>query len=294
MTILAIDVGGTKIKYGLVTKDGTLLSKDEVNTEAARGVEVLLSRLRWIADRFAGRYDRIGISTSGQIDEVNGVVMHATGTIPGYAGTDLRGILSERYHCPISVENDVNCAAIAEAVYGAGQGLRDFLCLTYGTGVGGAIFQDGAVYHGSNHVAGEFGHMVTHVGGEPCNCGGRGCYERYASTRALVRRVSDRLGRYAGGREIFSPALMNDPVVQEEVDRWLDEIALGLAGLIYIFNPAVILMGGGIMQEHYVVEEASRRALASVMPVFRNVKIIPAKMGNNAGMLGAAYLAARL
>ncbi len=294
MTVLAIDIGGTEIKYGLVNESGELLCKDKTETEASRGVEALLQKLYTIAEEYTGKYERIGISTTGQVNEETGTVVYATDTIPGYAGIELGTIMREKFGCPTSVENDVNCAAIAEAAYGAGVGLDSFLCLTYGTGIGGAIFENGSLFHGAHHVAGEFGHIRIHAGGRPCNCGGSGCYEEYASTTALVERVEKVIGRKTDGREIFSPVLRENPAVEKELNAWIDEIAIGLVGLVYIFNPAAIILGGGIMQETYLVEEVSKRVKAQVMPPFRAFTLVPAKLGNTAGMRGAAYLALQL
>ena len=191
---------------------------------------------------------------------------------------------------PVAVENDVNAAALGEAICGAGRAHVDFLCLTYGTGVGGAIIQNRQVYHGSSFSAAEFGAIVTHAA-ERISGGSffDGCYERYASTTALVRMAMDYDPALDNGRKIF--ARLDDPNVMQILDRWVDEILLGLASLTHIFNPSCIILGGGIMVQPLILEKIRQKKERFIMPSFCHVQILPAQLGNTAGLLGAAYLA---
>ncbi|MEG0664517.1 MAG: ROK family protein, partial [Clostridia bacterium] len=172
---------------------------------------------------------------------------------------------------------------------GAGSNERDFLCLTYGTGVGGAIIQDRAIYTGTNYSAGEFGHIITHGNGVQCTCGQKGCYEQYASTTALVKLVLEKTGENLNGREIFSRLYDGDKIVKAAVKEWLNEIIYGLVTLIHIYNPACIITGGGIMNEDYINDYLNLMIKDNIMPPYRDLVIKKAALGNKAGLLGAAY-----
>ena len=153
----------------------------------------------------------------------------------------------------------------------------------------GAVYLDNKLFTGASFSAGEFGHIVTHAGGKDCTCGGKGCYEAYASAKALVGNVEEKTGRKMNGREIF--AEFENPEIREIIDEWIDEIVVGLKSLIYIFNPSLVVAGGGIMSQEYITSEVNKRLANELMPSFRKVKIVKALMGNDANKLGAAYLA---
>lgn len=186
MKILVFDIGGTAIKYG-ICQDGHLMETSECPTEAYKGGPHILETICTLAEQSLP-FDAIGISTAGQVNPEEGYIIYANSNIPDYTGTQFQKILQERFHVPVAVENDVNSAALGEAIFGAGKGKDSFLCLTYGTGVGGAIIENKQVYHGSSFSAGEFGAIITHAeeklaGTDPFD----GCYERYASATALVK-----------------------------------------------------------------------------------------------------------
>ena len=235
-------------------------------------------------------YDAIGISTAGQVNADKGYIIYANENIPNYTGIQIRGELEEMFHVPVAVENDVNSAAMGEAIYGAGREHENFLCLTYGTGVGGAIVENRQVYHGSSFSAAEFGAVVTH---SQDKINGRdfydGCYERYASTTALVQMAMVYDSELDNGRKIF--ARLDDPKVMEILDSWIDEIMLGLSSLTHIFNPSCIILGGGIMVQPLIMKKIRQKVSKFIMPSFSHVKIVPAELGNTAGLLGANYLA---
>lgn len=291
MRILAFDVGGTEIKYALCDENFNLTEKKSVPTNAHEGGKRIIERVVEIAGTFEN-IDRIGISTAGQVDSINGRIIYATDSIPGYTGTEIKAIVEAETGIPTAVENDVNSAAIGEAVFGAAKGCDSFICLTYGTGIGGAIYLDGKLFTGNSFSAGEFGHIVTHAGGKRCTCGGYGCYEAYASASALVNSVSEKLGKKMNGREIFEN--FDDPEIRFVIDEWIDEIVIGLKGLAYIFNPSLIVAGGGIMNETYITDEINARLQKELMASFRKVKVVKALMGNDANKLGAAYLASKV
>lgn len=291
MKILAIDIGGTAIKYGIVCEDFSVEKSFEVPTEAYLGGPHLMNKIMTFVGEYANEVDCVGISTAGQVNSELGKIIFASENIPNYTGIEITKTIRNKYNLPVRVENDVNSAATAEAKFGAGKGFQDFLCLTYGTGVGGALWINNKIYTGDYFSAGEFGHIVTHTGGKKCTCGNNGCYEMYASTRALVNAVKEATGKALTGREIFAPEHFNNVTVRSVIDNWIDEIIGGLATLIFIFNPPCIILGGGIMNEDYIISEIDRRIHARPMHSFQSVQIKKAALKNQAGMLGAAYLA---
>lgn len=292
MKIIAFDVGGTAIKFGMVDENFKVLFSEEFPTNEFEDTDnMVMYAMEAKLREYEGQYDAIGISTAGQVDFENGVIHDGVGNIPNYNHSDLRGTFEKLFNVPVAVDNDVNCAAIGEAHFGAAKGAKDFLCLTYGTGVGGCIYINGDVYRGSKFAGGEFGHMATHKDGRPCTCGRIGCYEAYAACRVFTKSVSDRMGKKMNGREIFMEENLKNPVIIKEMDNWEDEIALGLRNLCYIFNPSLIVLGGGIMSEDLLLGHVRHKVNAQLEPNYKHVKIEKAQLGNKAGMLGAAWLA---
>jgi glucokinase len=287
---LTFDIGGTVIKYALFNDSGEPLVVSEIPTNAILGGEFVIKKIMEIADGFAG-FSNIGISTCGQVDNATGEIIYATDNIPNYTGAKLKQILEQHCQVPVAVENDVNAAALGEAFSGSAQNFSTFLCLTFGTGIGGAIIIDQTVFSGANGSAGEFGHFITHAGGKPCTCGFNGCYEAYASTTALVRAVQEQTGQFLNGKQIFESFHQGNQAICSIVNHWLDEITIGLVGLVHIFNPHSIVLGGGIMAESYIVQQLQQRILCKVMPSYRSVKLIQAALGNKAGLYGAYYIA---
>ncbi len=291
MKNLVFDIGGTAIKYG-ICEDNQLINVYEIPTNAMMGARHIMDTLKGLIHTLSQEthFDAIGISTAGQVDPENGFIIYANPNIPDYTGTQIRKELENIYHVPVAVENDVNAAAIGEAIYGAGKENPHFLCLTYGTGIGGAIVRDKKIYHGSSFSAGEFGAMVTHgaakiLGGDFFD----GCYERYASTTALVNAAAAYDPSITSGRQVFER--LDDEQIQGILNCWITEIVLGLTTLIHIFNPACIILGGGIMSQPCILEKIKEKLPLSIMPSFGHVVIKTAALGNTAGLLGANYLA---
>ncbi len=290
MATMVLDIGGTAIKSGLF--DGETLSDiQETPTEAGLGGAHVVQRSKDIiaSYRECCPFDRIGISTAGQVDPVSGQIIYANENIPGYTGTRLGEIIAQTFHVPTAVENDVNAAAIGESVFGAGKGRREFVCLTYGTGVGGAIFSGGRLYSGCSYSAGEFGAIVTHpedrdIGSDMFS----GCYEKYASVTALVKSAVQMDPTLDSGRKIFER--IDEPEVRALVDRWTTEIVYGLITIVHMLNPECVILGGGIMEQPCVLEQLREKLYPNIMPSFRHVQIKRAALGNRAGMLGAAVL----
>lgn len=288
MRIAALDIGGTSIKSGVWT-GGSVEEVREQDTNAKNGALYVVERAKEILKSY-GAFDAIGISTAGQVNPVEGAILYANENIPGYTGTKLREIMEKEFSVPVAVENDVNAAAVGEGRFGAGRGYDNFLCITYGTGVGGAVVMGQKVYHGSSFSAGEFGGILIHPEalqeGDPFS----GCYERYASATALVaqaRRLDESL---VNGRRIFER--LSEPKVRAVVDSWIDEIVHGLVSLIHIFNPSRIVMGGGVMAQSYILEQVQEKVRRRVMSSYSQVELRQAQLGNQAGLLGAASLGA--
>ncbi|MGL6202103.1 MAG: ROK family protein [Lachnospiraceae bacterium] len=287
--VAVVDLGSTSLKYGLVDKEtDKLLFCKETPTRAWEGAPMVLERVIELLRpyEFAG----LGFCSGGQIDSKSGRVVFASENLPGYTGMAVGDLLRNSFPVPVAVMNDVNAAAVGESAFGAAQGLSDFLCVTFGTGVGGASVIGGKLYEGSHSGAGEFGHFVTHRGGLPCTCGNQGCYETYASTTALVKSATEHYGRQVDGRELFDFLRQGQAGARAIIMDWLEEMSLGLAGLIHIFNPQAIVLGGGIMQEPYVLEELPPLVRKNLMPSYRQTKLLPAKLRNTAGMLGMYYM----
>ena len=289
MKILVFDIGGTSIKYGVCT-DHVLGEVKETPTQAKLGGRHILDKITALIEQETD-YDAIGISTAGQVNSQKGSIIYANSNIPDYTGMELKKELEEKFRVPVAVENDVNAAALGEAVYGAGKDFPSFLCLTYGTGVGGAIIENKSVYHGSSFSAAEFGAIVTHsedkINGSDFY---DGCYERYASTTGLIKMAQEYDPDLDSGRKIF--ARTEDPAIQQILNRWADEIMLGLSSLTHIFNPGCIILGGGIMTQPLILDMIQARVAKFIMPSYAHVQIKLAALGNSAGLLGANYLAA--
>lgn len=290
MKNLVFDIGGTSIKYG-VCQDNALTDMKELPTNAEKGGAHILKTVISLIQAHTD-FDAIGISTAGQVHAKDGFIIYANQNIPDYTGIQYKKTLEEMFHVPVAVENDVNAAALGEAVYGAGQNYSQFLMLTYGTGVGGAVINNREVYHGSSYSASEFGAMITH---SDARLSGSdffdGCYERYASTTGLVQMIKPYRPELDTGRKIFQ-ALSDDTVV-DIIDKWVNEIMLGLATLAHIYNPSCIILGGGIMAQSLILQKIEEKKSRFIMPSFAHVQIIAAALGNSAGVLGANYLAAQ-
>ncbi|WP_297598413.1 ROK family protein [uncultured Cetobacterium sp.] len=294
MNIIAIDIGGTEIKYGLVNEEGEILFSSSLLTEASKGVEQLLKKIDKIIEEFISTYliAGIGISATGQIDGKQGVVVGGTNLIPGWIGTKLVEILEEKYKVPTILENDVNCATLGEMWLGAAKGKKNFICLTIGTGIGGGVVLNGRLLTGEGSVAAEFGHIQIVKDGKECGCGNKGCYQAYASTTALLKLVEEKMGRNLNGKEFFEEVHKNSIPYIEILNEWVDYFTDGLSSLIYIFNPSLVVIGGGISKQGDFLMDIFKKSLEKkVMKNYLDILTIKmAERGNDAGILGASYL----
>lgn len=283
MNILAIDIGGTMIKYGLVSSDGEILSTDKIETEAEKGLENILNKIDNIFKKYKENNPvGIAVSGTGQINGMIGKVIGGNPIIPNWIGTNLVKILEKKYNLPIVLENDVNCVALGEKWIGAGKNLKNFICLTIGTGIGGGIILNNQLFRGENFVAGEFGHILIK----------KGEFEQFASTTALIRLVKERTEKTLNGKEIFDLEKKEIVEYQEVISEWIENLTEGLSSIVYCFNPANIILGGGVIEQGEALINRVKNSLFKKIGLqFKEkLNIIQAKLGNNAGMIGASYL----
>ena len=283
MNILAIDIGGTMVKYGLISSDGEILSTDKIETEAEKGLENILNKIDNIFKRYKENNPvGIAVSGTGQINGIIGKVIGGNPIIPNWIGTNLVKILEKKYNLPAVLENDVNCVALGEKWIGAGKDLSNFICLTIGTGIGGGIILNNQLFRGENFVAGEFGHILIK----------KGEFEQFASTTALIRLVKERTGKTLNGKEIFDLEKKEIVEYQEVISEWIENLTDGLSSIVYCFNPANIILGGGVIEQgEPLINRIKNSLFKKIGSQFKEkLNIIQAKLGNNAGMIGASYL----
>ncbi|SMC24809.1 Sugar kinase of the NBD/HSP70 family, may contain an N-terminal HTH domain [Andreprevotia lacus DSM 23236] len=283
MNLLAFDIGGTHLKYGIVTDTGEVIDARLADTEGAAGGAALLAKVVALAAPMVAQYAPAGIAVSslGLIEPHTGAVLGAAEAVPGYAGLSVQAALESAYGLPVTVENDVNCVALAEGWLGAAKGVAHFLAIAVGTGIGGGIVIDGRLYRGHRAAAGEWGYMK--IAGK--------LWEDHASMRGLVNSVTAQTG-VAGwdGRKIFAACDEGDAQLQAVVAEWLELLATGIANLIYAFNPERVVIGGGIAGRGEPFRSELDAAINRVLlPDFQQQsQIVLASAGNHAGMMGAA------
>ena len=294
--ILGIDIGGTTVKLGLVDREGRMHAQTEVSV-CFDGYETpILTTVLRAAKAFLQRentaVEGVGISATGQIDDEHGVVIGTNGKIPHYEGARLKADTEAALQAPVWALNDANAAALGEAFTGGARGYREVVMLTLGTGVGGGLILNGRLYSGARGIAGELGHFTLYQDGRKCPCGKRGCLEEYASTTALIARAERQTGRTGwNGRMIFEGAAQGDPLLRLALDGWLDDVAAGVTGLVHIFNPELVLIGGGVSaQQALLIDPLAAQVRKSIMPAFaEGLEVRAAALQNDAGLVGAVY-----
>lgn len=284
---IAVDIGGTNIKYGIVSEQGKVVSNFTMATEAAKGREYLVQKVTEIAaSLLQGDFTICGIciSTAGVVDPETGCVVYANDNLPGYMGTNWKTTLTEQFHLPVSVCNDVHAAGAAEAWVGAGKGCRNFLCIAIGTGIGGCAFIDGHLLTGPHHRALALGYMNTAGGGE--------IYEKKASTAALVKKIALSTSDVdVNGMNAFTRARSGNLAYAECLDNWFDELAKGIADTIFCFDPELIVIGGAVSNEGQPLLNRIRLSLERYVPEYflSGIELKSAECGNLAGMIGAVF-----
>ena len=283
--VLAFDVGGTWVKYGIVDANGSLLSSDQLATQSEPDGKALLTRLLALAEPLVARYAPAGIafSTLGIIDAAEGRLVGAVEAITGYFGQSPKVSFESAFQLPVVVENDGNCVALAEGWTGSAAGVRHYLALTLGTGIGGGIVIDGKLYRGAHGAAGEWGYML--VDGK--------VWEDHASPRGLAAAAEAvRPGCGFDAEAVFAARDRGDAEMAAVVTAWFGLLATGLANLLLAFNPSRVIVGGGITARGPAfLQELQAELSLRLRPEFhRMCDIALASAGNQAGLLGAARL----
>lgn len=292
--ILALDIGGTAVKLGLVERDGTIRRKTSADVAFDNYRTPVFTTVVSAARRFLEeeriRPEGIAVSATGQVETETGVIIGTNGKIPNYEGTRLKEGLEKAFGAETWALNDANAAVLGECFTGSARGLKNVVMVTLGTGVGGGVVADGKILGGQRGIAGELGHFPLYADGSECPCGLRGCYENYASATALVRRCGERTG-HAGmnGKVIFEKAEAGDGEILAVLKEWIRDIAAGICGLVHIFNPEMVIVGGGVsVQEELLIRPLREEVLSRTMPRFREaLRLERASLGNDAGIVGA-------
>ncbi|PDX95117.1 sugar kinase [Bacillus thuringiensis] len=281
---IAFDIGGTQIKYGIVSEIGRVLKRKTVATEIHLGGEQIIQKLIYVSKKIMNEHTiaGIGISTTGIVDINKGIVTGGADHIPGYSTIPIIDRLQEILKVPVSIDNDVNCAAFGEKWNGSGREKENFIMLTLGTGIGGAIFIDGELYRGHSFSAGEWGNML--IEGKT--------FEEVASISGLIRLVRKYKGKGEwNGRTIFELYDKGDREVAQAVGIFFKHLAIGISNLAYIFNPETIIIGGGITDRgnEFLKEVKEEVSKYLNQEIYNNCEIELAQNGNCAGMIGAIY-----
>jgi len=287
---LGIDVGGTKCLGVVLDADGRVTRR--VRVPAPPDVTGLLDAVAEVVEGLGGG-DTLGVGLPGLVDA--GGVLRAAPNLAGVAEFPARALLEQRLGMTVAVDNDATCATMAEWSLGAGRGVDDLVLVTLGTGIGGGLVAGGRIRRGAHGMAGEIGHMVVEREGRPCRCGHRGCWERYASGSALGDHARSLTGTHVPGEEVIAAARRLDPWALEVVEVFADWLALGLANLANVVDPARFVIGGGLADTGDVVLAGVREAYARTLYSAEHrplAEILMASLGPEAGAVGAALLGA--
>ncbi len=283
---VAVDIGGTMIKHGIITPEGKIAVSGESATEAQKGASAVLKNVETIISSYQTKYKLLGIciSTAGVVDPDQGVIIHANENLPAYKGTRVKEHFEKIFSIPTEVENDARAAGMSEAMVGAARDSRVAVCLTIGTGVGGSVVIDKKVFHGGGNFAGEVGYMGL----------SDSIFEKSGSTTSLVEEVAAAKNMdpsALNGVEIFKIAREGDEDAAHAIEALCERIAYGIANICYVINPDIVVLGGGIVHQwdylYPLLDKSLERYL--VPGIYQMTRLAAAENGNMAGMLGAYY-----
>ncbi|MEZ0537541.1 ROK family protein [Caldicellulosiruptoraceae bacterium PP1] len=316
MYYIGIDLGGTNIAAGIVDESGKILKKGSVPTGAQRHyteimkdmAELSLNLIREVGLSVDDVHS-IGIGSPGTPDNINGKILYSNNI--AFLDVPMREEIQKYINKPVNIENDANCAAFGEYIAGGAKDSKISVTVTLGTGIGGGIIIEGRIFTGTNHAGAELGHTVICVDGEQCTCGRKGCWEAYASATALIRMTRESAARNINGtimklvngdiskidaKTAFDAKRLGDAEGERIVDLYTKYLAEGLSNIYNIFEPEVICIGGGVSKEgDYLLDPVRKivydRIYCKQLP---KPRIIPAVLGNDAGIIGAALLAKQI
>ncbi|NLT10878.1 MAG: ROK family protein [Clostridiaceae bacterium] len=311
---IGIDLGGTNIKAGVVDQDGKILCKHSVKTGAKRTMEEIVRDMGQLALDVAAQSGlnvddilAVGIGSPGTPNNQKGTLVYSS-NLP-FRDAPLREIIGEMIQKPVYIENDANCAAMAESVAGAAKEAAHSVTVTLGTGVGAGIIINRRIYSGFNQAGSEFGHSVIVVGGVPCGCGRNGCFESYASATGLIRMTKEAAAAHkdskinqviaenngkVNAKIAFQAMRLGDEVAAAVVEQYLEHLSEGLANVINALMPEILVVGGGVCNEGDALLIPVREKVRSKTyygPGVPKTTIKLAEMGNDAGIIGAAMMA---
>ncbi|MCX7749500.1 MAG: ROK family glucokinase [Clostridia bacterium] len=316
MYYIGIDLGGTKVAVGIVNEEGMIVHKDSVPTKRERDYAEIIADIGELILKVvkgsgidASKIASIGLGAPGTPNNKDGTLIYCSNL--KYRNAPVRADLQRYLNLPVYIENDANCAALAECVAGAAKGTQHSITITLGTGVGGGVIINGRIYSGFNNAAAELGHMVIVSDGEFCGCGRRGCWEAYASATALIRQTQFAAKKYPDSlvnnlvngdmtridaKTAFDAAKQGDEIGLKVVRDYIKYLAEGLTDVINAFQPEVVVIGGGVCKEgEYLLgplrEIIARDVYCKDVP---QTQIKVAQMGNDAGIVGAAMLGRNL
>lgn len=298
--IIGVDVGGTNIKLGLVGPLVRILAKTNLSTKGynhsrAKLIDGLVHAIQKLAqENKIARKDILGVGVGlpGLVDFQKGVVAAMT-NIPGWRDVPLKDIVQKRLNVPVYIDNDVNLITLGEWKFGAGQGQRNLICMTLGTGVGGGLILNNALYRGEGFAAGEIGHIPLNEKGPVCNCGGLGCLERYVGNRYLLARaVKIFKNKNIRLEDIFHLARQGNSSAIRFWQETAAHIGNALVGIINLLNPRLVIIGGGVSSNYRFMQETIHKVIRQrAMKVQKNmVRIVRARLGDEAGIIGAYVL----
>lgn len=308
---IGVDVGGTNVKLALVDKNGAIAYSNTVPTRAEMGYEYTISNIKQAIydlmkeskvpkDAIGG----IGFGFPGLIDCDNGIVRTTT-NIPGWVNVPLATIIEQEFGLPTKIDNDVRCAALGEFNFGAGKGCKNLVCITVGTGIGSGLIVNGKLVRGADNLAGEIGHIKLQVSDGPiCGCGDTGCLEAFASGPAIVAMAEEYIkgGKSTKYRELANPditpyivaeaAKQGDGVAKRIYEIVGEYIGVGLSSVINLLNPEKIVIGGGVADAGPLLFDPIRKTILNRAMSIQatSVQIVPAELGNSAGVIGASLL----
>lgn len=292
-----IDLGGTYIKYGLVEKHGRAFVKSSVRTAATR--RAILNQFLAILDELrdgalsAGlSFQSVGIGSPGHVDPIKGKVVSGSPNVNQWCGTDMKGLVESRRAVRVYADNDANAMALAEHCFGAGKGYTSGLYLTVGTGLGSGIVLENRIWRGSRFAGAELGHTIICKDGTDCQCGKRGCLERYTNAASFIEYYGKPVPEGAGAKYVFDRARIGDRRAIAAVRRSADYLACGIGSALEMLNPEVVVIGGGVAHGGKLYLDAIREYLPlyTSRAAFRSVRLRLARLGNDAGLIGAALL----